>query len=78
MTALCARLVRNPLSFEIQSQQQRIRQLKVRLDFSMTKNTSFVQQHLAALCARLDNLSPLKVLTRGYSVTENERGETLT
>ena len=78
MTALCARLVRNPLSFEIQSQQQRIRQLKVRLDFSMTKNTSSVQQHLAALCARLDNLSPLKVLARGYSVTENERGETLT
>ena len=44
----------------------------------MTKNTSSVQQHLAALCARLDNLSPLKVLARGYSVTENERGETLT
>ena len=33
------------------------------------------QHHLAHLCGKLDGLSPLKVLSRGYSIAENPQGE---
>ncbi len=36
------------------------------------------QKSLGTLAARLDAMSPLKVLARGYSITENEQGEAVT
>lgn len=78
MTALRTRLERNPLLFEIQSRQQRVLQLKLQLDFMMKRDLSAEQQRLSALCAALDSLSPLKVLARGYSITEDEQGNVLT
>ena len=35
------------------------------------------RQGIAELAAALDAMSPLKVLSRGYSITENQRGETV-
>ena len=78
LTALCTRLVKNPLPFHVKKQHQHLSQLKVRLDFLMKKNISDKRHQLANLCGRLDGLSPLKVLARGYSITENEQGKAIT
>lgn len=78
LTALFTRLVQNPLPFHLQKQNQTIRQLQVRLDLALKKNLSNKQYRLVNLCGRLDGLSPLKVLTRGYSIAENEQGKAIT
>ena len=36
------------------------------------------RKQLETMAARLDAMSPLKVLARGYSITENDRGQALT
>ena len=43
----------------------------------MTAGLSQKQEHLAAKAALFDALSPLKLLARGYSITEKEDGTTL-
>ena len=78
LTALCARLDKNPLPFYVRKQHQHLTQLKVRLDFLMKKNLTEQQHLLANLCGKLDGLSPLKVLARGYSITENQAGKAVT
>ena len=50
----------------------------MRLNLGGEKNLSVKQYKLASLCAKLDSLSPLKVLARGYSITENEQGKVIT
>ena len=51
------------------------------LDYTQTRLSALAQQQTAArkqrfgrLCASLDALSPLKVLSRGYAVARDERG----
>ncbi|SUT89725.1 exodeoxyribonuclease VII large subunit [[Actinobacillus] rossii] len=78
LTALSTRLVNNPLPHQVQKQSQYVEQLQVRLDFGLKKGVNTKQHQLANLCAKLDGLSPLKVLSRGYSIAENEQGKALT
>ena len=78
LTALSTRLVNNPLPHQVQKQFQYVEQLQVRLDFGLKKSVNTRQHQLANLCAKLDGLSPLKVLSRGYSIAENEQGKALT
>ena len=78
LTALSTRLVNNPLPYQVQKQSQYVEQLQVRLDFGLKKSVNTRQHQLANLCAKLDGLSPLKVLSRGYSIAENEQGKALT
>ena len=51
--------------------------LKNRLISGESQNISRNNQRFIALTAALDAMSPLKVLTRGYAVAENEQGEIL-
>jgi exodeoxyribonuclease VII large subunit len=61
---------------------QRIRDLEQRLDSSADRLKRVMNQRvgkssdkIAALAARLESLSPLNVLTRGYSLTHKDSGE---
>ncbi|TCP92106.1 exodeoxyribonuclease VII large subunit [Cricetibacter osteomyelitidis] len=78
LTALSARLKQNPLPYRMQKQHQHLQQLEVRLNFAINKIVADRQNRLANLCGKLDSLSPLKVLARGYSIVKNEQGQTVT
>ncbi|OOF68258.1 exodeoxyribonuclease VII large subunit [Rodentibacter caecimuris] len=78
MTALFERLHKNPLPYHIQYRYQYIERLKARLDFSINQSSSTSKHRFVNLCGKLDGLSPLKVLARGYSIAENRQGQVLT
>ncbi|OOF87630.1 exodeoxyribonuclease VII large subunit [Rodentibacter ratti] len=78
LTALSLRLAQNPLPYRIQRHQQQLVQLQGRLHFSASRQLTERQNRLAILCGKLDGLSPLKVLARGYSIATTEQGKTIT
>ncbi|WP_258286259.1 exodeoxyribonuclease VII large subunit [Aggregatibacter actinomycetemcomitans] len=78
LTALSARLYKNPLPLKLQQQKQLLAQLKVRLNSEMNLKVGLQQKQLAHLCGKLDSLSPLKVLARGYSITQNQHNQAIT
>ncbi|MBN6076590.1 exodeoxyribonuclease VII large subunit [Aggregatibacter actinomycetemcomitans] len=78
LTALSARLYKNPLPLKLQQQEQQLAQFKVRLNSEMNLKLGLQQKQLAHLCGKLDSLSPLKVLARGYSITQNQHNRTIT
>ena len=77
LTALSIRLYKNPLPLHLQQYEQQLAQLKVRLNSHMNLTLSLQQKQLAHLCGKLDSLSPLKVLARGYSITQNQQNFTI-
>ena len=77
LTALSIRLYKNPLPLRLQQYEQQLAQLKVRLNSHMNLTFSLQQKQLAHLCGKLDSLSPLKVLARGYSITQNQQNLTI-
>lgn len=77
LTALASRLANNPLPYQVQRQKQLLRQFEGRLDFAMKNAIKQKQQAFAARCGKLDGLSPLKVLARGYAIAENSAGKAL-
>ena len=77
LTALSMRLYKNPLPLRLQQYEQQLTQLKVRLNSHMNLRLSLQQKQLAQLCGKLDSLSPLKVLARGYSITQNQQNLTI-
>lgn len=78
LTALATRLRQNPLPYRVQKQCQYMEQLHARLNFAVENNLSVRRHKLANLCGKLDGLSPLKVLARGYSIAQNEQGIAVT
>ena len=77
LTALSMRLYKNPLPLRLQQYEQQLAQLKVRLNSHMNLTLSLQQKQLAHLCGKLDSLSPLKVLARGYSIAQNQQNFTI-
>ena len=77
LTAFSIRLYKNPLPLRLQQYEQQLAQLKVRLNSHMNLTLSLQQKQLAHLCGKLDSLSPLKVLARGYSITQNQQNFTI-
>ena len=77
LTALSMRLYKNQLPLRLQQYEQQLAQLKVRLNSHMNLTLSLQQKQLAHLCGKLDSLSPLKVLARGYSITQNQQNFTI-
>ena len=51
--------------------------LSARLDHTAGKRLDGEKSRLAAVCAKLDALSPMRVLARGYSITTTADGGTL-
>lgn len=74
---LAQRIKRNPLPHQIAAYQQQCRTLSQRLTFVIDRQLGQRHQTFQALCVKLEGLSPLKILSRGYSVTQNEAGKAL-
>ena len=66
--------LRSPTGYLDQKQRQ-LELLKNRLLAAENQNIARNNQRYIALTAKLDAMSPLKVLTRGYSMAQNGRGE---
>ncbi|MDH2998636.1 exodeoxyribonuclease VII large subunit [Pasteurellaceae bacterium LFhippo2] len=71
------RLERNPLPHRVAKYHQQYQQLQNRVNYAIEKNVSQQQQRFQKLCVQLEGLSPLKILSRGYSVTQNSQDKAL-
>ncbi|AUI65756.1 MULTISPECIES: exodeoxyribonuclease VII large subunit [Glaesserella] len=69
------RVERNPLPYHLAEQTQQWHKFEQRLHYAMEKKLSQHRQRFQTLCTQLDSLSPLAVLARGYSVTQNQQGK---
>ena len=61
----------------LEQKRRQLELLKNRLIAGENQNIARNTQRYVALTAKLDAMSPLKVLTRGYSMAQNERGEVI-
>ncbi|MGC7560546.1 exodeoxyribonuclease VII large subunit [Pasteurella sp. PK-2025] len=77
LTALFSRVQQNPLPLNVQRQQQYVNQLEVRLEHGLQRLLMMKQHQFAHLSSKLDGLSPLKILARGYSIVEDSEGKTI-
>lgn len=71
---LTQRTLRNPLPHKIRQHTQQVAQLSQRLSYAMERKWLLDHQKFQRLCTQLEGLSPLKILARGYSVTQTEQG----
>ena len=58
----------------LQQRQKNVEMLKNRLISAQNQNLSRKKQHYVALASKLDAMSPLKVLTRGYAMAQTGDG----
>ena len=72
------RLDNSTLPHNISLQNQNLQQLSHRLTYLIEKQFTKQQQGFHALCTKLDGLSPLKILGRGYSITQNDQQHVIT
>ncbi|OBW97418.1 exodeoxyribonuclease VII large subunit [Gallibacterium anatis] len=69
--SLSQRLSQLPLTLQIETQQKTLNHWQTRLQTAINTFLQHQQHKLANLGGRLDNISPLKVLQRGYTVTSS-------
>lgn len=67
------RLNNSALPHKISRQNQHLQQFSQRLTYAIEKQLTKQQQGFHSLCTKLDGLSPLKILGRGYSITQNDQ-----
>lgn len=67
---LVQRVEKLPLSHDIHRQQVYLTQIETKIAYLLERQWLQAQQRWQMLCAKLDGLSPLKILARGYSVTQ--------
>lgn len=68
--------LRSPTGY-IEQRQKNLELLKNRLISAQNQNITKKNQRYITAVSKLDAMSPLKVLTRGYSMAQTERGEVL-
>ena len=66
------------LPHRINRQNQHLQQFFQQLSYIIEKRLTKQQQGFHALCTKLDGLSPLKILGRGYSITQNDQQHVIT
>lgn len=71
------RILHSTLPHRVKLHQQQWQKLTQRLHYQMEKQFNDNQQQFQRLCIKLEGLSPLKILARGYSVTQNRAGVAL-
>ena len=52
--------------------------MTLKIENMTNKKVSAVSERLAGLASKIDALSPLKVIARGYSLTRTEKGQVVT
>ena len=62
----------------MEEKQRKIDYLTEKMEYAAEKSNTAYEHRLAAAAAKLDALSPLNVLKRGYSFTENAEGKVIT
>lgn len=62
----------------MEEKQRKIDYLTEKMEYAVEKSNTAYEHRLAAAAAKLDALSPLNVLKRGYSFTENAEGKVIT
>ncbi|EXI61773.1 exodeoxyribonuclease VII large subunit [Mannheimia granulomatis] len=72
------RFEKNPFPYQLKEKQALFTTFSQRLDYAIEKKMLTDSQRFQSLCTKLDGLSPLKILTRGYSITQTEDGKMLT
>lgn len=65
------------LPHQVSAYQQQCSQYSQRMILAMKNHLNREQQRFLSQCAKLDGLSPLKILARGYSMTKTQEGEIL-
>lgn len=68
------RVLRRPLE-RVHDAMLRLDELQVRASRAIRRTHNDAVQHLRSLAVQLESLSPLNVLSRGYSVTLNDQGQ---
>ena len=68
--------LRSPTGY-LDQRRQSVELLKNRLIAAQNQNLSKAKQHYISVISKLDAMSPLKVLTRGYSMVRNDSGEVI-
>ncbi|QGM80856.1 exodeoxyribonuclease VII large subunit [Otariodibacter oris] len=71
------RVNKNPLPHKISQKQYDIVKLQQKLNYLMDKKLVHNQREFQQLCIQLESLSPLKVFSRGYSMTQDQSGKAL-
>lgn len=68
--------LRSPTGY-LEQKDKSLQMLKNRLIAAQNQNIHLKNQNFIACVSKLDAMSPLKVLTRGYSMAQTEKGEVL-
>ena len=68
--------LRSPTGY-IEQREKGLEMLKNRMISAQNQNIQRKNARYIAAVSKLDAMSPLKVLTRGYSMAQNERGEVI-
>jgi len=71
-----AQALKSPYGY-LQQKEQNLQLLTNRLITAQSQNITRKKQQYIAYVSKLDAMSPLKVLSRGYAMAQNERGEVL-
>lgn len=72
------KLWRFPFVLNLKKQQQLIQQTQLRLNIAQQHYVRHQKNRLAQLSMQLQGLSPLNILARGYSITQNQQGKNIT
>ena len=67
-------MLRSP-NLKLQQSQHQLNKLKTKLETQLQQQLKQASNTLALQAARLNSVSPLTVLARGYSITKNEQGQ---
>ena len=76
MVLSASQALRSPTGY-LEQRRQSVELLKNRLVAAQNQNVTRAKQRYIAQISKLEAMSPLKVLTRGYSMAQTERGEVI-
>ena len=74
MVLSASKALQSPTGY-LEQRNQSVELLKNRLVAAQNQNITRAKQRYIAQISKLEAMSPLKVLTRGYSMVQTERGE---